>query len=45
MRDFIIIAILCLLGAGIADAVWLDGKNLGAVKRELGIAWSVVFRR
>jgi hypothetical protein len=45
MRDFIIIAVLCLAGAGVADAVWLNGKNVGAVKQELGVVWSMVYRR
>jgi len=45
MRDFIIIAIFCLAVAYVLDAVWLNGKNFGAVKQELGSSWSSVNRR
>jgi hypothetical protein len=31
MRDFIIIAVVCLLGAFVTDRLWLGGKYSGNV--------------
>ena len=34
MRDFIIVAMLCLLGAFVTDRLWLGGKYSGNVTPE-----------
>jgi len=34
MRNFIIIATVCLLGAFVTDRLWLDGKYSGHVTPE-----------
>ena len=36
MRDFIIVIVLALIAAFVADVVWLDGKYFGIVKSGLG---------
>ena len=45
MRDFIIVAVLCLVAAIIADYVWLDGQYSRKVMRELGLDISSINRR
>jgi hypothetical protein len=45
MRDFIIVAVLCLVAAIVADYVWLDGQYSSKVMHELGLDISSVNRR
>jgi hypothetical protein len=40
MRDFIIIATLCLLGAFVTDRLWLGGRYSGTITPE----WLLDFR-
>ena len=37
MRDFIIVAVLCLVAAIVADYVWLGGQYSSKVMYELGL--------
>ncbi len=45
MRDFIIVALLCLVAAIVADYVWLDGQYSSKVMHELGLDISLINRR
>lgn len=45
MRDAIIVAVLCLAAAFIADRVWFGGKYFATTKQELGLDISAVRRR
>jgi len=45
MRDFIIVAVLCLVAAIVADYVWLDGKYSRKVAHEFGLDISSINRR
>jgi hypothetical protein len=44
MREFIIVTVLCLVAAVVADAVWFDGKYFGRVKDDIGFSFSSVNR-
>jgi hypothetical protein len=45
MRDFIIVAVLCLLAAIVADYVWLGGQYSTKVMYELGLDIRSINRR
>jgi hypothetical protein len=45
MRDFVIIAVLCLLAAFVTDRLWLGGKYSGHVTREWLLDFSSINRR
>jgi len=45
MRDFIIVAVLCLVAAIVADYVWLGGKYSSKAMYELGLDLSSIIRR
>ena len=45
MKDFVVVALLCLVAAIVADQVWLHGKYTGAIKHSLGLDISSVNRR
>jgi hypothetical protein len=45
MRDFIIVTILCLAAAIVADHFWLGGRYFGAVQHGLGLDMSSIKRR
>ena len=45
MREFIIVTLLCLAAAVVADHMWLGGKYFGTVAHELGLDISSVNRR
>ena len=45
MRDVIVVTILCLIAATVADFVWSGGKHVDAIKQELGLEISSVGRR
>jgi hypothetical protein len=45
MREFIIVTLLCLATAIVADRLWFDGKYFNAFKYELGLDISSVKRR
>jgi len=45
MRDFIIVAVLCLLAAIVADYVWLGGQYSTKVMNYLGLDISSINRR
>jgi hypothetical protein len=45
MRDFIIVAVLCLVAAIVADYVWLGGQYSSKVMNELGLDISSINRR
>ena len=42
MRDFIIVAVLCILTAFVVDRVWLGGKYFGNVKPEWVLDFSAM---
>jgi hypothetical protein len=44
MRDFIIVAVLCLVAAIVADYVWLGGQYSSKVMYELGLDISSINR-
>ena len=45
MRDLIIVTVLALTAAFVADRVWFDGKYFGTVSHELGWNFSSVQRK
>ncbi|WP_157100110.1 hypothetical protein [Rhodoplanes sp. Z2-YC6860] len=45
MRDFIIITVLCLVAAIVADRMWLDGRYAGKITRQWGLDMSPSNRR
>lgn len=45
MRDVIIVTVLCLVAAIVADHIWLNGKYFSKAKQELGLDISAARRQ